>query len=118
MIIYHNPSCSVCRETIGLLVEKGCTFQLREYLTDPPTQEELRELLKKLNCKAFDIIRTKEPLYKDNYEGKDLTDAEWIRILSENPVLIERPIVISGNHAVIGRPPVRVLELVHDGSKE
>ena len=112
MIIYNNPVCSTCREAIRLLEAENCKFELRNYLEKPPTQKELRELLKKLKIKAFDLVRTKEPLYKELYEGKKFSNAEWIRILSKNPVLIERPIVISDDKAVIGRPPVKVLDLV------
>ena len=111
MLIYYNPDCSKCREAISLLEEKSCSFEIREYLKDPPTEYELKDLLKKLKCKAIDIVRKSELLYQEWYEGKTFSEAEWIRILSENPVLIERPIVISGDKAIIGRPPVKVLEL-------
>jgi arsenate reductase (glutaredoxin) len=117
MIIYHNPSCSVCREALSMLNEENCQFTIREYLTEPPTQKELKALLKKLGCKAIDIVRKKEPLYKENYEGKKISNAEWIRILSKNPVLIERPILITEDKAVVGRPPTLVLELAKNDSK-
>jgi arsenate reductase len=111
MIIYYNPGCSKCREAISLLEEKNCSFEVREYLKEPPSEKELKELLQKLNCKASDIVRKSEPLYTERFEGKNINEEEWLSILSQNPVLIERPIVISGDKAIIGRPPVKVLDL-------
>lgn len=112
MIIYHNPRCSKSREAIGLLEENKCAFKIREYLKDPPTVKELKALLNQLGCKAIDLVRKSEVLYKENYEGKKVTDAQWIKILSANPILIERPIIIDGEKAVIGRPPVLLLDLI------
>lgn len=112
MIIYYNPRCSKCREALGLLEKNNCEITLKEYLKEPPTKKELVVLLKKLKCKAVDIVRKSEPLYKEKFADKKLTNAEWIKVLSENPILIERPIVIDGEKAVIGRPPVLVLDLL------
>jgi arsenate reductase len=112
MIIYYNPQCSKCREALDLLEGENCKVEIRNYLKDPPTRKELKELLKKLGIKAFDLVRTKEQFYKNNYEGKKLSNDEWIRILIDHPELIERPIVVDGEKAVIGRPPVKVLDLV------
>lgn len=95
-----------------MLKEHGVKPQLRLYLEEPPTPAELDELLKKMGKKVQSIIRTKEPLYKDNYEGRKLTKKEWLNILSENPILIERPILIKGDKAILGRPPEKVLELL------
>lgn len=112
MIIYYNAKCFKCREAKELLESANCEFELREYLKEPPTEEELKELLNKLNIKAFDLVRTKEELYKEKYEGKKITNARWIKILCKNPILIERPIAIDGETAIIGRPPVLILDLV------
>ena len=112
MIIYYNPRCSKCREAKELLEENKCDFEIRDYLTTPPDKKELKDLIHKLGCKPIDIVRTKEPLFQEKFAGKKLTDARVIKILSENPILIERPIVVDGEKAVIGRPPVLVLELV------
>jgi arsenate reductase len=112
MIIYYNPKCSKCREALDLLEGAKCEVEIRNYLKDPPTKKELKELLKKLGIKAFDLVRTKEQFYKDNYEGKKLTNNQWIEILTNHPELIERPIVVDGEKAIIGRPPVLVLDLV------
>lgn len=110
--MYHKPNCSTSLETLKMLKEHGVKPQLRLYLEEPPTPVELDELLKKLGKKVQSIIRTKEPLYKDNYEGRKLTKKEWLNILSENPILIERPILIKGDKAILGRPPEKVLELL------
>ncbi len=112
MILYHNPSCSTSRKAKELLEDENREFKIRNYLQDPPTQKELKELLRKLGLKAIDLVRKKESLYQEEYSTIRLTNAEWIRVLSKNPRLIERPILISGTKAVIGRPPEKVLELV------
>ncbi len=112
MIIYHNPRCSKCREALDLLEENNCTIDIREYLKEPPTKKELKELLGKLKCKAESIVRKTEPLYKEKYADTKYTEAQWIKILSENPILIERPIVIDGERAIVGRPPVLVVDFV------
>ncbi len=112
MIIYHNPRCSKCREALDLLEQNNCTIEIREYLKEPPTKKELKELLTKLNCKVSAIIRKSEPLYLEKYAESECTEAQWIKILSENPILIERPIVIDGERAVIGRPPSLVINFV------
>lgn len=112
MVIYYNPKCSTCRQAKVLLEENKCEFEIRNYLTQPPSQKELKELIQKLGCKPFDIVRQKEPVFINEYKEKKITDAQWIKILSENPVLIERPIVIDGKKAIIGRPPLKVLSLL------
>lgn len=112
MIIYYNPKCSKCREAKELLEGEQCSFEIRNYLEKPPTQKEIKSLLKKLNLKAIDIVRTKENLFKKNFKGKKLGNSKWIKILSLHPELMERPIVIDGEKAVIGRPPIKVLDLV------
>ncbi|HHJ49838.1 MAG TPA: arsenate reductase (glutaredoxin) [Phaeodactylibacter sp.] len=111
MKIYHNPRCSKSRQTLQLIKERGVEPEIVRYLDTPPTKEELRELLQKLGLKPEDIVRKKEALYKERYKGKTLSDEEWLEVLSQNPKLIERPIVVEGNKAVLGRPPERVLEL-------
>ncbi len=112
MILFHNASCSTSRTAKQLLEKENCRFEVRDYLNEPPTQKELKELLQKLGLKAIDIVRKKEALYQEQYSEVKLTNAEWIRVLSKNPRLIERPILITGSKAVIGRPPERVLDLV------
>jgi arsenate reductase len=112
MIIYYNPRCGKCREALSLLKEENCEVEIREYLKEPPDKKELKALVQKLKCKPFDLVRRSEPLYIEKFKDKKLTDAQWLKALSENPILIERPIVIDGENAVVGRPPVLVLDLV------
>jgi len=110
--IYHNPHCSKSRAALVMLEEKGIQPEVIEYLKTPPSKTELQSLLKKLGMKPEEIVRRGEEIYKTNYQGKQLSDEEWLDALIEHPILIERPIVISGTHAVIGRPPDKVLELL------
>lgn len=110
--IYHNNRCSKSREACSILTEQGLAFETIEYLKTPPTNKDIEALLKMLGLKAEEIVRKGEPLYKEKFAGKKLTETQWIKALAENPILIERPIVVKGNKAVIGRPPEKVLELL------
>ena len=110
--IYHNPRCSKSRETLQLLNENDVEFEITEYLKDIPNKEELESILRKLGLNASDIVRKSEPIYKEKYVGKEYSEAEWVEILVENPKLIERPIVVKGDKAVLGRPPANVLDLL------
>jgi arsenate reductase len=110
--IYHNPNCTKSRQSLALLKENGVELQVIEYLKDPPTASELKIILVKLGIKPEQLVRKGEDVYKANYAGKTLTDAQWIDAMVEHPILIERPIVVSGNRAVIGRPPENVNPLL------
>lgn len=110
--IYHNVHCSKSREACSILQEKNIPFEAIDYLKTPPSQKEIKDLLKKLGMKAEEIVRKGEVLYKEKYKNKKFSEAEWIQILSENPILIERPIIVKGDKAVIGRPPEKALELI------
>jgi arsenate reductase len=110
--IYHNTRCSKSREACSILAENNIEAEVIEYLKTPPTENEIKELLQMLKMKAEDIVRKNEALYKEKYANKNLTEAQWVKVLSENPILIERPIIVKGKKAVIGRPPERVLELL------
>ena len=110
-IVYHNARCSKSREVCHLLQEKKITFKTIEYLKTPLTEIQLRSILKKLGMKAEDIVRKKELLYEKKYKNKKRTEEQWIKVLAQNPLLIERPIVVNGHRAVIGRPPNHVLEI-------
>ena len=112
MKIYHNPRCSKSRDSYNLLVEKGLEFETVEYLKDPLTREELKALLAKLNIPAKDLVRKGEEIFKENFKGRELSEEEWIEAMVEYPKLIERPIVVKGNKAVIGRPIEKVIELL------
>ncbi len=110
--IYHNPRCSKSRQTLGLIEGKGKDFVVKEYLKNPPSKSELEEVIEKLGISPEQLIRKGEPDYKENFRGKKLTDSEWIDAMIKYPKLIERPIVIDGSKAVLGRPPENVLELL------
>lgn len=110
IIIYHNPRCTKSRETLALIEKQKP--EIVEYLKTPPSATELKSLLKKLGLNVQEIIRKKEPLFIEKYKDKKLSDEKWMEVLVKNPVLIERPIVVKGNKAVIGRPPENVLKLI------
>ncbi len=109
--IYHNPRCRKSRETLELIRSKGVEPEIVLYLDKVPSAAELKLLLAKLDMNIQDIIREEEALYKQKLKGLLLNDDEWIDILRENPKLIQRPIVVSGSRAIIGRPPENVLKL-------
>jgi arsenate reductase len=110
--IYHNPRCTKSREALNLLQKGKEEIKVIEYLKTPPTKQELEKLLSQLGIPAEELVRKGEELYKEKYKGKKLSNDEWIKILAANPVLIERPIVIKGNKAIIGRPPVNILKIL------
>ncbi|WP_432695452.1 arsenate reductase (glutaredoxin) [Marinobacterium sp. YM272] len=111
--IYHNPRCSKSRETLKLLQDKGIEPEIREYLKDVPSAEELKAVLGKLGIGARDLLRKKEAEYKEaGLDDTSLNDEAVIEAMTQYPKLIERPIVINGDQARIGRPPESVLEIV------
>lgn len=110
--IYHNPRCQKSRQSLELLRSNNAEPNIVEYLKDTPSAEELKVILAKLNVGPKDILRKGEKIYKEKFKSMDFNDEEWIQVMIENPKLIERPIVVKGNKAVIGRPPENVLELV------
>ena len=112
MKIYHNPRCTKSREALQLLKDNGADVEVIEYLKEVPGEKELKEVLAKLNIPAEELVRKGENIYKEKFKGKNFNEQEWIRIMVEYPKLIERPIVVDGYRAVIGRPPEKVLELL------
>ena len=113
MIIYHNPRCSKSRQTLALLRENGIEPTIVEYLKSPLSPDEIQEIYTKLGDDSNRIIRVKEALFKQlGLRGKALGASETCEILSAHPKLIERPIVVSGERAVLGRPPENVLSLL------
>jgi arsenate reductase len=110
--IYHNPRCGKSRDSLKLIEsQKNVELEVVEYLKNVPTKEELKKLLAKLNLKAEEIVRKNEALYKERYKGLQLNEEEWVKVLCDNPILIERPIVVRNNKAVIGRPPENINQL-------
>ncbi len=111
--ILHNPRCSKSRQTLALLEENGVTPEVVEYLKTPPTASELANIVAKLGISVRDIIRTKEAEYKETgADNAELSDEQVLEILVATPKLIERPIVINGDKAAIGRPPENVLAII------
>lgn len=110
--IYHNPRCRKSREGLEILENSGQEFQKREYLKEPLTEAELENLISKLQIAPIQLVRKDESIWKENYKDRDLSDRELISILSENPKLIERPVVEKGNEAVIGRPPSNIEKIL------
>lgn len=113
LTIYHNPRCSKSRETLALLEEKGLHPEVIDYLKNPPTPAQLQQVLQALGLPADKLLRTKEEEYRNlnlaNFMG---SEQELITIMCEHPKLIERPIVVCGEQARIGRPPAAVLEII------
>ncbi|MCK0109623.1 arsenate reductase (glutaredoxin) [Flavobacteriaceae bacterium S0825] len=110
--IYHNNRCSKSRCGLQILEDSGKEFQVVKYLEDIPTSEELKSIIKLLGISPIDLVRKNEAIWKKHYKGKNLTDNEIIDAMASNPKLIERPIVINGNKAVIGRPPESILDIL------
>ncbi len=110
--IYHNNRCSKSRQGLQILEESGKDFEIIKYLENIPSQEELLEIIELLGIKPIELIRKNEAIWKENYKGKELTDTEVIAAMVKNPKLIERPIIINGDKAVIGRPPEKIITIV------
>jgi arsenate reductase len=112
MKIYHNPRCRKSRETLALIEESGIEPEVIRYLDTPPSVDELAELVQLLGISPKDLIRKGEAIYKEQFKGKELSDREWLEAMVKHPKLIERPIVVEGGKAVLGRPPENVKELL------
>ena len=113
LLLLHNPRCSKSRETLKLIEARGVEPRIVEYLKTPPSSVELKAILKKLGLKPQDIVRKGEALYAElGLKDRKLDDDALIALLVKHPVLIERPIVVAGGKAVIGRPPESVLKIL------
>lgn len=112
MKILHNNRCSKSRCAIEILDNKGVDYEVVKYLENPLTEDEIRDLLKKLGQSAESIIRKGEPIFKSEFKGKEMSEEDWIKAMAQYPKLIERPILIKGDKAVVGRPPERIEELL------
>jgi len=113
LVIYHNPSCSKSRETLQILESHDLSPTIVEYLDNPPTRQELKKIIEMLGISARDLLRTTEQIYEDaKLDSRALSEDEIITAICQHPALLQRPIVVSGNRAVIGRPPTRVLDII------
>lgn len=114
--MYHNPRCSKSRATLELLHKRGLAPEIVEYLATPPDPATLGTLAQKLDRRPRDFLRTGESAWKElGLDLDSVTDDELLRLMSERPILIERPIVVCGDRARIGRPPEAVLEILPEG---
>ena len=112
MKILHNPRCRKSREGLKILEDSGQDFTIVEYLKEPLTKEQLSEVLSKLGMNAMDLVRKNEKEWKENFKGREMSEEEVVAAMVAHPKLIERPIVISGDRAVVGRPPENIHELL------
>lgn len=110
--IYHNPRCRKSREGLQLLENSGKEFEIVKYLENIPTVNELKEIIQKLNITPLELVRKTEKIWKEEYKAKKLTDNEIVKAMVDNPKLIERPIVIHNNQAVIGRPAEKITVII------
>lgn len=116
--IYHNPRCSKSRAACELIAGRQLDACVIDYLTTPPSREELLLLLDKLGMEAEDLVRRGEAAFKENYAGREMSDEQWLDALVAHPILIERPIVVRGDKAVIGRPTEKVQTLLDSRENE
>ncbi len=112
IIIYHNPRCSKSREGLCEIESLNQPFEIRKYLEEPFSESELKEVIQKLQIKPIELVRTKETTWVENYKGKELNDEDIINAMLQNPKLIERPIIVNGNKAVIARPKEKINEIL------
>lgn len=110
--IYHNPRCSKSRLGLSLLEELGVNVEVVKYLNQPLSASELSGILEKLNYKPIELVRKNEKIWKEQFKGKDLTDAQIVQAMVDYPKLIERPIVVNGDKAVVGRPTEKIKEII------
>ena len=110
--IYHNNRCTKSRCALDELEKSGKAFEVVYYLETPPNKSELKEIIRKLGIKPLELIRKGEKFFTENYKGKSLTDEEWIDAMVAHPILIERPIIISRDQAIIARPTEKIKEIL------
>lgn len=110
--IYHNSRCGKSRECLAFLEKSGQEYEIIKYLEDVPTFDELKEIIKKLGIKPIELVRRKEKIWTENFKDKPLSDDEIINAMISNPILIERPIVINGDKAIIARPLEKVAAIL------
>jgi arsenate reductase len=101
--IYHNPRCGKSRNCLAFVEKKDIEYEIIPYLTENRTFDDLEILIKKLNLKPIELVRTKEKIWIQNYKNQTLSDTQIIQAMTDHPILIERPIVIKGEKAILGR---------------
>lgn len=111
--IYHNPRCQKSREGLAFFEASGEEFEIIKYLENTISENELTTIISKLGIKPLDLLRKNEAVWKRNFKGKELTESAIILAMTHHPKLIERPIVVKGNKAVIGRPSEKISELLN-----
>lgn len=109
--VYHNPRCTKSRNSLAYLDEKGVSYDVHLYLQDALSHEELKQILNQLGMTPQELLRKNEAVFKDEFKGKDLTDDQWIEAMIEHPKLMERPIIVKGNKAVVARPTEKIDDL-------
>ncbi len=112
MKLYHNPRCSKSRQGLAILQDANLNFEIIEYLKTPLTKDQIKEILNKLKIQPIDLVRKNEAVWKEKYKHQNLSNEQVINALYEHPKLIERPIFINGNKAVIGRPPEKIISII------
>lgn len=110
--VYHNPGCSKSRAALQYLESKNQTFTIFKYLDENLSENQIQAILNKTGLKPIEIVRTNDEVWKENYKGKELTDEQIISAIVENPQLLERPIVINGDKAVLARPTERIEDIL------
>ena len=110
--IYHNSRCRKSREGLQILEQSGKQFEIVNYLESVPSKKELKNIINLLGITPIELVRKNESIWKEQFKNKSMTDDEIINAMVENPKLIERPIVINGNKAAIGRPPIKLEEIL------
>ncbi|MBX2990834.1 MAG: arsenate reductase (glutaredoxin) [Bacteroidetes bacterium] len=113
LTIYQKPTCTTCRQTMAILKEAGVDFEEVNYYIDPIPKKRLKELIAKIEITPRELLRTKEPVYKElNLAGKKASDAELIDLMAKHPDLIQRPIVENGSKAILARPAEKIREIL------
>ena len=110
--IYHNPRCSKSREGLQILEDSNVDFEIVKYLDEPLTEKELTAIISKLNIAPMQLVRSNEAIWKSDYKDKKMSNEAIIKAMVKHPKLIERPIVVNGNKAIIGRPPSLILDIL------
>lgn len=110
--IYHNPRCGKSRNCVAFVTEKVSDVTILKYLETPPTSQEIKAILQKLNFQPIQLVRVKESIWVENYKNKSLSDAAIIQAMVAHPILIERPILVKGDKAIIGRIPEEVAQFI------